>query len=178
MGEKPSENENSIVMIVKDILSSVLIVLAILFVVYLISGTWPVVVAVESGSMEPNIRQGDIIFLFGTNRMNITTHENGGDSDYKTFDEFGNVVIYRPNGNTEATPIIHRAMYIIDEGEKMPNGRPAPHTGYVTKGDNNKFPDQAGILDPVKPEWVIGIARFRIPYLGYVTLFMRQIVGL
>ncbi len=51
----------------------------------------------------------------------------------------------------------------------MQNGEPAPHEGYITKGDNNLYPDQSGLrIEPVKPEWVICVARVRIPYLGHL----------
>ncbi len=178
MREKADTNNDSIVMFLKDISSSVLIVGVILFTIYLVSGTWPVVVAVESGSMETHIREGDVVFLLGTNRMNVTTYQKGAGIDYTTFEDYGDVIVYIPNGNTEATPIIHRAMFLIDEGEVMPNGRHAPHRGYITKGDNNMHYDQAGVLNPVKPEWIVGIAKYRVPYIGYVTLYMRHLVGL
>ncbi len=54
---------------------------------------------------------------------------------------------------------------------------PAPYSGYITKGDNvvtNKHFDQEGqisYLTPVKDEWIIGTAQYRIPYLGYIRLF-------
>ena len=49
---------------------------------------------------------------------------------------------------------------------------PAPHAGFITKGDNNGRYDQVGsvISEPVKPEWIRGTAEIRIPYLGYVRL--------
>jgi signal peptidase len=50
-------------------------------------------------------------------------------------------------------------------------GIAAPNSGFVTQGDNNYLYDQAaGICPnaPVKPEWIMGVAKFRIPLLGYV----------
>ena len=48
---------------------------------------------------------------------------------------------------------------------------PAPHDGYITHGDNNPRYDQAsGLAEPVRAEWVTGVARLRVPYLGYVRL--------
>lgn len=164
------EGTSSLVEVVKDVGSSILIVGAIVLTAYLISGTWPVVVAVESSSMEPNIYPGDLVFLQGPQRTEISTND---DEKGFSFNKYGDVIVFNPDGNTKRTPIIHRAMYIIDEGETMPSGLKAPHTGYITKGDNNIHPDQAGMLDPVKPEWVIGVARLRIPYIGHITLFMR-----
>jgi signal peptidase len=54
----------------------------------------------------------------------------------------------------------------------------APHAGYITKGDNevtNRYYDQQGQVSymlPVKEEWVIGVAKYRIPYIGYLRLML------
>ncbi len=74
-------------------------------------------------------------------------------------------------------------MYYVEEGQPMwPGGSAAPFAGYITKGDNpktNSAYDQQGSISPhlpVKPEWVIGVARFdRIPLLGCVSLASRGI---
>jgi signal peptidase len=47
-----------------------------------------------------------------------------------------------------------------------------------SKGDNNVRSDQGsylnrndiGIIQPVKPEWIVGKALFAIPFLGYIPL--------
>ncbi|MDY6864395.1 MAG: signal peptidase I [Halobacteriota archaeon] len=166
------EEKSSLIDVIKDVGSSILIVGAIVLTAYLISGTWPVVVAVESSSMEPNIYPGDLVFLQGPQRTEINTNE---DEDDMSFNDYGDVIVFNPDGDTKRTPIIHRAMYIVDEGEIIPSGSKAPHEGYITKGDNNHHPDQAGMLDPVKQDWVVGVARFRIPYLGHITLTMRDL---
>jgi signal peptidase len=55
------------------------------------------------------------------------------------------------------------------------NGPMAPHAGYITKGDNGKtnpsYDQQGGISynQPVKKEWIIGVAKVRDPYLGYLS---------
>ena len=55
---------------------------------------------------------------------------------------------------------------------------PAPHAGFITKGDNeatNDYYDQArGLSSPVKPAWVRGTAEYRIPYLGWVRLTVSR----
>ncbi|MCK5660704.1 MAG: S26 family signal peptidase, partial [Methanosarcinales archaeon] len=54
----------------------------------------------------------------------------------------------------------------------------APNDGYVTKGDHNtRYDQETGISTiPVKDEWVIGVARQSIPYLGYVRLTMEPML--
>ena len=60
----------------------------------------------------------------------------GGKSESKIF------------GKEGVTPIIHRAMYYIEEGRPMwPGGPSAPFAGYITKGDypkTNAIYDQQG----------------------------------
>jgi signal peptidase len=144
-------------------------------------GLYTPMVAVESGSMIPHIQIGDIIFIQSIDRTEITTYEDGIKSGYSSFDENGDVILYKPRGREGSTPIIHRAMYYVEEGEPMwPGGPPAPHAGYITKGDNNQTNaayDQRGsisYLQPIKKEWVIGVARFyRVPLLGCISLIPR-----
>jgi signal peptidase I len=115
--------------------------------------------------------------------VHIVTNEDGQQSGYKMFENYGDVILYHPYGQEDATPIIHRAMYWVEAGQPMwEGGPPAPHAGYITKGDNvvtNSHFDQEGQISyqmPVKPEWIIGTAQFRIPYLGYIRLIFSRII--
>jgi signal peptidase I len=57
---------------------------------------------------------------------------------------------------------------------------PAPHSGFITKGDANANYDQVrplgndAISSPVKPKRVTGTAQFRIPWLGKIRLILSQ----
>ncbi|HID19424.1 MAG TPA: signal peptidase I [Methanophagales archaeon] len=144
---------------------------------YAATGSWHIGFAVESGSMDPNMHVGDLILVQAPHRTNITTYEEGEMLDYESFKKYGDVIIYRPNGVSSKTPIIHRAMYWVDKGEEMPDGKPAPHEGYITKGDNNSGYDQPMLgVEPVKHEWIIAVARVRIPYLGYPSITLNQVI--
>jgi signal peptidase len=141
-------------------------------------GLWTPMVAVESESMVPHIQIGDIIFMESMERTGVVTQKDGIQKNYTSFGEYGDVILYRPFGRTDRTPIIHRAMYYVDQGEPMWNGGPpAPHAGYITKGDHNPSYDQKGdisYLQPVKKEWITGVARIsRIPILGCISLAAR-----
>lgn len=160
----------------KSLAEALLIVAIIISVAYTATGTWRIGFAVESGSMEPNMHVGDLIFVQALHRTNITTYEEGEMLNYTSFNNYGDVIIYQRNGISSETPIIHRAMYWVKEGEEMPGGKPAPHAGYITKGDNKKTnprPDQPG-LEPVKHEWIVAVARARVPYLGYPSLILKK----
>ena len=138
---------------------------------------------IESGSMGPNMHIGDLVFIRNVPSTGIITHEDGATSDYRTFGDYGNVILYHKYGRTAETPIIHRAMYYVEAGEPMWKGGPiAPHAGYITKGDNtetNKHYDQQSFLctEPIREEWMIGAAYFRVPYIGYVRIILLKIVG-
>jgi len=159
----------------RSLVEAFVIVALIVSVAYAATGSWHIGFAVESGSMEPNMQVGDLILVQAPHRTEIITYEDGEQLNYTSFNRFGNVIIYRPNGLTTATPIIHRAMYWIETGEQLPDGRPAPHEGYITKGDNNAGYDQPMLgVEPVRPEWVVAVAKLRVPYLGYPSLILKK----
>jgi len=180
-----------------DVLSSILAVALFGAYLFAISGVWPPLVAVESGSMEPNMNTHDLVFVMESDRFpaaeaaggaDVVTAERGAQTGYTQFGGHGDVIIYAPDGRTSETPIIHRAMLWVEEGENWYDRAdpahvrnadscvqlrncPAPHDGYVTKGDNNAVYDQTrGLSGPVKPEWVVGTAEVRAPGLGWLRL--------
>jgi len=173
-----NESDNFFVSLTRDLVSVLIAVLAFASLSYLVFGMWTPMVAVESGSMEPHMNVGDIVFIQSIDRTQVVTYEEGM-NDYTSFSSYGNVILYKPYGRDGVTPIIHRAMYYVEEGEPMWQGGPAaPHSGYITKGDNqvtNRYYDQQGqvsYMQPVKEEWVIGVAKYRIPYIGYLRLML------
>ncbi len=155
---------------VKDIAVAVLIFVAVLAVLYLYAGTWPPMVSVTSESMVPHLEKGDLVFIQGLDRGSIMTYEGNDSPGYSSFGMAGDVIVYRPFGN--GTPVIHRAICYVNKGDPMwYNGPAAPYAGYITKGDNNDVVDQNSNIcpeQPVKLEWVVGIARFRVPFVGYL----------
>ncbi|WP_266078719.1 S26 family signal peptidase [Haladaptatus caseinilyticus] len=191
--------EDEPVAFIRDILTTAMWAVGIGLLLFAISGVWPPLVAVESGSMEPQMYRGDLIFVMEEHRFagdgahantGIVTYRAGQRSGYSSFNEPGDVIIFKPDGNGRATPIIHRAMLWVEGGENW-YGRatpdyvgdadncrelancPAPHAGFITKGDNNAGYDQVGFgayTGPVKPSWVVGKAKLRIPWLGHVRL--------
>ncbi|MDO9098131.1 MAG: S26 family signal peptidase [Candidatus Methanoperedens sp.] len=184
--EKFNESENFWVGLLRDFLFVISVVIIFASVSKIALGLWAPMVAVESGSMIPHIQIGDIIFVESVARTEIITYETGKEKGYTSFDDFGDVILYKPYGRDKVTPIIHRARYYVETGEPMwQGGPPAPYAGYITKGDNPKtnlaYDQQGSIsyLQPVKKEWVIGVASFyRVPVLGYVSLIPRKILSI
>ncbi|WP_266079438.1 S26 family signal peptidase [Haladaptatus caseinilyticus] len=193
--------DNGTVVFVREMLESAAVVLLIGLVLFAISGVWPPMVAVESGSMEPQMERGDLIFIMDQSRFvpdaaqegtGVVTYQQGAKTGYSSFNQPGDVIIYRPDGSTYETPIIHRARFWVDKGEnwygkanpeylggadncdELPNC-PAEHAGFITKGDNNNAYDQVvRISEPVRPNWIRGTAEVKIPWLGHVRLFFSS----
>lgn len=177
----------------RELLLSLSIVAAIGLVLFAATGVWPPMVAVESGSMEPNINQYDLVVVSEPGRFAPGDANEQGlvmadtrERSYESFDEQGSVIVYDYPGRV-GSPIIHRARFRVEAGENWYDRTspdavdaencaelrncPAPHAGYITKGDNNRRYDQAnGVAPVVKSGWVNGVARFRIPYLGRLRL--------
>ena len=198
------KTDDGTVVAIRDVLSSVAIVAVIGLILFGFSGIWPPLVAVESGSMEPNMERGDLIFVADNERYvsdgaidgtGVVTVEDAEETGHTTFGQPGDVIIFMPNGNDHATPVIHRAHLWVEEGdnwvakadpdvvgdlecEDVEATCPARHDGFITKGDANPNYDQyrgGARTDVVKPEWVTAKGVFRIPWLGHVRLAFDSI---
>ncbi|HEY9207144.1 MAG TPA: S26 family signal peptidase [Candidatus Methanoperedens sp.] len=180
------ESENSWIRSLWDVLIVISIVAILSSVSYIALGRWSPMFAVESESMVPHMQIGDLVLAQSPDRTEIVTYEKGKDTGYKSFEDYGDVILYLKYGKEGDMIIIHRARYYVEKGEPMwPGGPLAPHAGYITKGDNSKtnpLYDQQGSVSfnqPVKREWIIGVARFRqVPLLGYVSLIPRKALNI
>ena len=81
-------------------LSVAAVLIAFMVLSKLAFGLWTPMVAVESGSMEPHMQVGDIIFIKNIDRVDLVTNQEGKNSDYMTFGDYGDVILYRPMGKT------------------------------------------------------------------------------
>jgi signal peptidase len=196
------ESDHWGVSLVRDLFWIVAVVGGIALALFLISGTWPAVVTIESQSMVPHMNVGDLVFVVQKDRFGaLQTWVQGNTTGYQKFEDYGDVIIYQPNGaknpvvpipfiSSGVHPIIHRAMVNADTTDlpkylkldlvnisKYYN----PHGGYITKGDNNNNIDQVavypglGVIEPVKDEWIIGKALFTIPLIGYLPLHIVEV---
>lgn len=193
--------------IAREFLISVGAVLLVGLLLFSLSGVWPPMVAIESGSMEPSMQPNDLVFISDNERFvndaahgdtGVVTHEAGQESGYEKFGDHGDVIVFAPNGNDRQVPIIHRAHFWVDEGEDWHDRAdpdhvgnaescdelrncPAPNDGFITKGDNeltNERYDQVrGLSGPVESEWVIGTAEIRIPWLGWIRLQLAELAA-
>jgi signal peptidase len=195
------ETDRPLVVASRDVLSSVLLVTMVGLALFAVSGVWPPLVAVESGSMEPNMVQGDLVLVVEDERFASQLADEHGivtqrdaieqNADHRQFGEPGSVIVFRPDGES-GTPIIHRVAFAVEEGDNWVatadpahlgsvdecsdvGSCPAEYDGYITRGDANAQYDQvAGQSGVVRPGWVRGRAVSRVPYLGCVRLALSE----
>ena len=196
------ESDHWAVSLARDLLWIVAVVGGIALALFLICGTWPAVVTIESQSMDPHMKIGDLVVVVQKDRYGeLQTWTEGNKTGYQKFENYGDVIIYQPNGaknpvipipflSSGVHPIIHRAIDKADTAN-LPKYLSmdliniskyyVPHGGYITKGDNNKNIDQVavyqglGVIEPVKNEWIIGKALFTVPLVGYLPLHIVEV---
>ncbi len=96
----------------------ILVILSGVAAIFAYSDNWPPVFVVESESMEHSqnwtlgtINTGDVVMAknIHSSISNVVTYIQGRETNYSTYGEFGNVILYdSPNGI-----IIHRAMFYL-----------------------------------------------------------------
>ena len=180
------ESDNRVVSLARDLLWVVAVVGGIALLLYLFAGTWPAVVTIESESMVPHMNVGDLVLVVDEDRFGgLTTWVEGQQTGHSSFGDYGDVIVYRPNGADSVHPIIHRAMTYVDTAAVEESGLAQfyadPHGGYITKGDNNPYIDQGnlriagiGLIEPVRKEWIVGKALVAVPLVGYLPLHLAE----
>lgn len=103
---------------------------------------------VLTGSMEPAYSVGDLIFVKITDPEDINV---------------GDPITFNPGG-TEDSYLTHRVV------EKLENYQGTETTCFKTRGDANDS-DDPFIIDESR---VIGVVKFRIPFVGYIALFAQN----
>ena len=112
-------------------------------------------VVVVSGSMEPKLHRGDLLFLKGKDAENIKNGTiEGKEGDIIVFDARGLWV------TAPSDPIVHR---VVDK--KYDNG-----WFFLTKGDANTSPD----AEWVPENRILGVVVGRIPYIGWVKIALTD----
>ena len=157
-----TEKEKKPVSRKKIIIAIVLISIAFFgsFLVYFILqisfNTESPIVVVISPSMEPQIHEGDLLFVMGIEPKNI---KNGTIED-----KDGDIIVFNAQGlwpTAPIEPIVHRVIDKYQIGD----------TWYFrTKGDANPIPDHA----PVPETRIIGVVVGGIPYIGLVKIFLTE----
>jgi len=109
--------------LVQDVVVALIVVAIVLGSLYIYGGRWPPMVVVESESMQHDdelsfigvIDTGDLTLVRTLDNAGPpVTWVEGRDTDYRRYGEFGDVIIHHKNGQTQTTPIIHRAIVRIE----------------------------------------------------------------
>ena len=120
-----------------------------IIIIYFVSGYFKYyALAIASGSMNPVFDRGSVV---------IIEQVNDKYDNYNKLKE-GKIIAFKAEKNT----VVHRLIRIVNVGDEI---------FYYTKGDANEEEDDYLI----KKENIIGIVRFRIPYIGYPTVWFSEI---
>lgn len=181
----------------KTVLSMVLVValvLGIFFSLPLVLGTSTPVRVVESGSMcipydgacdgwlsithefNKTLHKGDIIIIQHVDPKDLNTNYPNSD-----------ILVYKKPTNPDDTPIVHRivasyevngTLYFQTKGDGNDTPWPAPVTSDEYDSNNGIWSQNAKVSWPVgegvPADYVEGKVILRIPYVGWVTLILRQ----
>ena len=116
-----------------------------IIMIYFTSGYFRyVAIVIATGSMEPNIKKGDIVMVKKIN---------------KNYDQLkvGDILVFK----YEKYIIVHRINRIVyNDGDYR----------FYTKGDANNDEDKFEIIN----DNIIGTTNFKIPYLGYPKLWLNE----
>jgi len=139
--ERKARLKSSAVGLLRDVTIAVIIMLIIIGTLWAYTGNWPPMVVVESSSMMHGedsdvgvIDTGDLVLVKKTEgKKDITTYFEGKNKDYKTYGDYGDVIIYEKDGINpdEAadmglnpdfyTPVIHRVILWLEYDEEDNN---------------------------------------------------------
>lgn len=119
----------------------------VVIIIFLVSGNFKYSIsAIASDSMYPALKRGDAIILEKLDKKNIDSLKKGM------------IVAYEQDGQI----VTHRIITIeLQNGEEY----------IITKGDNNSTKD---VQKKTKDD-IIGIVRFKIPYIGYPSVEISEI---
>ena len=106
---------------------------------------------VSSGSMRPTLEVGDLIIVKGVKPCEI---------------QVGDIIAFRNPINPKSI-IVHRVKYKFQENGKW---------YFTTQGDNNPHP--ISWERKIPSEYIIGKVIYKMPYVGYISLFMRKPEGI
>lgn len=116
--EEEMSGRDSAILLARDVAIAVILVLAILGAIFAYTQVWPPMVVVESASMQHSDTQsylgvidtGDLVLVQrAPEKADVVTWAEGKASGYRTYGDFGDVIVFHPQGySLDSTPIIHR----------------------------------------------------------------------
>ncbi|MDP6156386.1 MAG: S26 family signal peptidase [Candidatus Thermoplasmatota archaeon] len=118
----------------RDIAIAAGIIGVLLLAIFLYTGNWPPMVVIESDSMQHGddselgvIDTGDLVLVKELDGdKDLVSYVKGRATGYKTYSEYGDVIIYRKNGGAD-TPVIHRPVLYLNVNETTNNSFDIPN---------------------------------------------------
>lgn len=132
----------------KNRISFITIIILLLFICFVAGLFKYKPVSVMSNSMYPIFKRGDVVI---TEKINSEIAKNVEKYDIIEY-SLDNIIV------------MHRVIAIEKHGDKVL---------YITKGDNNNTVDK----EKVKPEQVMGIIKFKVPILGYPSVWLNEFLN-
>lgn len=121
------------------------VIVLILVSLYAYTQNWPPLYVVESSSMQHGtvdqvglINTGDLVLAQRISLDAIQPYVVAMTRGYVTYGEYGDVILYHPDGVSDGTPIIHRAIVYLD----------------ANPGGTFNAPELAGLPCGTAPNWV------------------------
>lgn len=123
-GDRDSRKKSGLYLFARDAGVAALFVFSILLAMFAYTGQWPPLVVVESNSMMHGtdnlshigtIDTGDLVLVQQvTDVGDLETYVDGVVSGHRTYGDYGDVIVYKVNGEDVLTPIIHRAIIYLE----------------------------------------------------------------
>ena len=119
--------------LVREIILAAGMIALLVLAMWAHTGSMPPLVVVESNSMQHDstgevgtIDAGDLVLVHSPDNNIIITFAEATDPDsqhfgYESLGMEGDVIIYERNGESDSTPIIHRALFKVDIGQSTPS---------------------------------------------------------
>lgn len=97
------------------------VIVVLLVSLWAYTQNWPPVYVVESSSMQHGtadqlglINTGDLVLAQQTTADRVVPYFVGMQTGYTTYGEYGDVLLYHPDGLANVVPVIHRAIVYLD----------------------------------------------------------------
>ncbi len=155
---------------IRDVAVSAAIIMLLLVGLFIYTGNWPPLVVIESNSMQHGddsevgvIDTGDLVLVKETdNEDDIISYVEGMSKGYKTYSQYGDVIIYRKNNNKD-TPVIHRPVLYLGLNKSTDSSFDIPALGKLKYGLDADWylkPDDPGRWWNLGREFTIAINNY------------------
>lgn len=162
MSKKTTGKRGGVPQTFSDIAIAVALVGSVFITMFAFTGNWPPLVVIESKSMQHSgtesmigiMDTGDLTMVKSvSSESDITTYVSGMISGYRTYGDYGDVVIYWRGGDRDLTPIIHRAVVFLDANDD--GSYSAPELQPLTEGADYRMTNATNSWSRITDDFVL-----------------------